>query len=110
MRVFSPYPTRRDRFSVLAALTSHGLLGWAMTQGTFNADKFYEGFMNVIFPHMNPYPGPCSIVVIDGASIHKDRRVHDAVASIGAVSVILPPYSPEFNPIEKIFGYVKRYV
>lgn len=85
------------------------LIGWAMTEGTYNADRFYEAFLNAILPHMNPFPGPRSAFVCDGTSIHKDHRVHDAIASIGGVSVVLQSYSPEYNPIEKVFGVVKRY-
>lgn len=109
VRGFSPYPTRRDRYSVLAALSSDGWLGWAMTEGAYNADKFYDAFMRVVLPHMNPFPGPRSVFVLDGATIRKDPRIHNAIASLGGVSVILPPYSPEYNPIEKVFAIVKRY-
>lgn len=105
--MFSPYPNRKDRHSALASLSSTGLLGWSITEGTFNASRFYEGMRNIVLPYLQPYPYPRSVVVMDGAAIHKSSEVHDMIASVGAVSVILPPYSPEFNPIEKVFSYVK---
>ena len=51
-----------------------------------------------------------SVVVIDNASIHHIDSVVAHVNSVGALVRFLPPYSPDFNPIESIFGEVKQYL
>ena len=49
------------------------------------------------------------MVVMDNCAIHRKADIQDLCASVGAVAVFLPPYSPMFNPIEKLFGTVKQY-
>jgi transposase len=50
---------------------------------------------------------PGDIVVMDNLSAHKDARVVAAIESAGAVVGFLPPYSPDLNPIEKMWSKVK---
>jgi hypothetical protein len=50
---------------------------------------------------------PRSIVVVDNASTHMDPRVRAAIKREGAILLYLPPYSPELNPIEKMFSVYK---
>ena len=47
------------------------------------------------------------IVVMDNLSVHKSQRVRQAIEDAGASLVFLPPYSPDFNPIEEAFSKVK---
>lgn len=91
----------------MAFLSYTGLIGWGIKDGTFNADVFVEVISTCLIPHLKPFPQERSIVVCDGASIHKDPRVQQMVLAKGALLVMLPPYSPEFNPIEKVFSIVK---
>jgi hypothetical protein len=53
---------------------------------------------------------PNSVVVMDNASIHHDPRITDLIQNAGAVCIYLPPYSPDFNPIELVFGWVKLHM
>jgi len=47
---------------------------------------------------------------MDNASIHHVDAIVDATCSIGALVRLLPPYSPDYNPIECVFGEVKQYM
>ena len=47
-------------------------------------------------------------LLLDNASIHKTAIVRKAMATKGYEAVYLPPYSPEFNPIELVFGVIKN--
>ena len=47
------------------------------------------------------------IVVLDNLSSHKVAGVREAIASAGATLLYLPPYSPDLNPIEKLFAKLK---
>jgi transposase len=51
---------------------------------------------------------PGDIVVMDNLSAHKDRSVIDAIEQAGATVWHLPPYSPDFNPIEPMWSKVKE--
>jgi transposase len=50
-------------------------------------------------------PGDC--VIADNLSSHKVVGVREAIESAGATIVYLPPCSPDFNPIEKLFAKLK---
>jgi transposase len=45
---------------------------------------------------------------MDNAAFHKHRRTRDAIEAAGCSLVFLPPYSPDLNPIEKIWAKLKR--
>ena len=46
-------------------------------------------------------------VIMDNLGSHKGRAVRDAIRSVGAHRLLLPPYSPDLNPIEQAFAKLK---
>ncbi|APX86030.1 IS630 family transposase [Methylorubrum extorquens] len=56
-----------------------------------------------LVPVLQPY----DIVVMDNLPAHKVAGVQDAIKAAGARLLYLPPYSPDFNPIEQIFAKLK---
>ena len=109
-RVYSPYPGRRDRYSACVGLSVTGYVGWGVTQGTYDTEAFLSVMFNTIIPQMKPYPGSRSVLVLDGAVIHKNEELVAAVVNRGCFIVYLPPYSPEFNPIEMTFQLLKAWL
>jgi transposase len=53
---------------------------------------------------------PGDIVVMDNLSSHKNDDVRDIIAAAGASLIYLPPYSPDFNPIEQAFSKIKAHL
>lgn len=53
---------------------------------------------------MNHYPHDRSVLVMDNCRIHKSEALRQAVENAGCILVFLPPYSPDFNPIEESFS------
>ena len=47
------------------------------------------------------------IVILDNLSSHKVAGVQEAITAAGATLLYLPPYSPDLNPIEKLFAKLK---
>ena len=47
------------------------------------------------------------IVILDNLSSHKVEGVQQSIAAVGAMVLYLPPYSPDLNPIEKLFSKLK---
>ena len=47
---------------------------------------------------------------MDNASIHHIDGIVDMITSIGALVIFLPPYSPDYNPIEEAFSKVKTLI
>jgi transposase len=48
--------------------------------------------------------------VMDDLSAHKGQRVRDLIEARGCQLIYLPPYSPDFNPIEQAFSKLKNYL
>lgn len=59
---------------------------------------------------MNPYPYPNSVLIMDNCSIHHGGRVAELAEARGVRLLYLPPYSPDFNPIEKAFAILKSHL
>ena len=56
---------------------------------------------------MKSYPAKHSVLVMDNARIHHNDDLVAAVEEIGGRVLYLPPYSPDFNPIETAFSVLK---
>ena len=54
-----------------------------------------------------PILRPGDIVILDNLSSHKVAGVKQAISAAGATLIYLPPYSPDLNPIEKLFAKLK---
>ena len=59
-----------------------------------------------LLPQLMPYNGtnPHSVVIMDNCSIHHVPEVIKSVQDVGALIRFLPPYSPDFDPIEETFS------
>ena len=57
-----------------------------------------------------PDAAPGDIVVLDNLGSHRRRLIRDAILAAGAKLAFLPPYSPDFNPIEQVFAKVKHWL
>jgi transposase len=102
--VYHCFQIRGRRVSVLAAITSDGLMDFEMIYGTSNADKFFDFVRGSLIPNMMPFPP------LDNCSIHHVPYVKDLLQSAGIMLLYLPPYSPDMNPIEKVLSSVKYYL
>jgi transposase len=87
----------------LAALRTSGLTAPLVIDGAING----ELFLAYIEQHLVPTLREGDIVVMDNLSSHKKAGVREAIESAGAKLVYLPPYSPDFNPIENAFSKFK---
>jgi hypothetical protein len=62
-------------------------------------------------PLTNPYPGPRSVLVLDNCCIHHSDEVRRLIEEEALCKLVfLPPYSPDYNPIEQAFSAIKAYL
>jgi putative transposase len=101
------------RLNVLAAAVLDGpapALHWIGYAGTWRGDHIVRALEELLAdPAADGRP---TIVVLDNASIHHSRIVHDALPDLAARGVrlfYLPPYTPELNAIERIFRAIKHH-
>lgn len=64
-------------------------------------------FVAYVEQFLVPTLSPGDVVIMDNLSVHKVKGVREAVEVAGATVMYLPPYSPEFNPIEQAFSKLK---
>jgi transposase len=98
---------RSEGWSILPALTVDGYLDFIVHQGAITTDIFLDFVEYKVLPHCNPHPGPHSVLVLDNTSIHKSSRLKELCNTYGVTLEFLPPYSPDFNPIEATFHDLK---
>ena len=99
--------TRYSAIPVMSATEIHDLY---LAEGSVNGERFEYFVRTCLLPILLPYNGinPRSIVIMDNAAIHHVRPVVHLIQSTGAKLVFLPPYSPDLNPLEPVFGKVKQ--
>jgi Transposase and inactivated derivatives len=87
----------------LAALRHDGLTAPMVIDGAINGELFLAYVKQVLLPTLKEG----DIVVMDNLGSHKVSGVEEAVHSVGARVLYLPPYSPDLNPIEMVFSKLK---
>ena len=92
--------------TLIAALTPDGLGALMSVDGAVNGDVFAAYLDQVLGPTLRPG----DVVVLDNLSVHKVDGLHEIVQKYGARLRYLPPYSPDFNPIELAFSKLKTWL
>lgn len=91
-------------FTLLGAMTDSGLVATMTVESSTDADVFLAFLDQVLCPQLRAG----QIVVMDNLRAHKVAAVQDKIEATGATLLYLPPYSPDFNPIEKCWAKVKQ--
>jgi len=86
-----------------AGLRLSGLAAPMLLDGPMNGDAFLAYVEQVLVPELEQN----DIVIMDNLPAHKVTGVRQAIEKVGASLLYLPPYSPDFNPIEMAFSKLK---
>ena len=89
--------------TLLASITAGGLGPCLAVEGATTREVFEAYLERVLAPSLKPG----QMVVMDNLSAHKGGRVKEIIEGRGCEVLYLPPYSPDFNPIEQAFSKVK---
>lgn len=87
----------------LAALRTTGLTAPLVIDGAINGDLFLAYVQQQLVPTLRRG----DLVIMDNLSSHKKAGVRRSIEEAGASVIYLPPYSPDFNPIEQAFSKFK---
>lgn len=87
----------------VAGLRTSGMVAPMVLDGPINSVAFKAYVDQVLVPELRPG----DIVVMDNLGSHKGVGVKEAIEAAGASLLYLPPYSPDFNPIENAFAKLK---
>lgn len=97
---------QRTSVNMISAVSARGGMRFMLTKGKVNGPVFVEFLKRLM--HNAPRP---IFLILDGGSYPRGRPVKDYVASLGGKLRLffLPPYSPELNPDEQVWNYVKNH-
>ena len=87
----------------LAALRCDRIDAPCVIDGPINGESFRAYVEQILLPTL----APGDIVIMDNLGSHKGRAIRNAIRSAGARRLLLPPYSPDLNPIEQVFAKLK---
>jgi transposase len=90
--------------TMIGAIGLDGFAGFMTIDAATDADVFRAFVLHELRRHLRSG----DIVVMDNLSAHKDAEVLHIIRAAGADVLFLPPYSPEYNPIEKAWAKMKE--
>lgn len=92
--------------TLIAAMDHRGMRCSTTVDGAINQDVFESFVEKVLVPRLSSG----DLVILDNLSSHKGVRVKQLIEAAGAAVLYLPPYSPNFNPIENAFAKLKQLI
>jgi transposase len=97
---------QRNSVNMISAVSARGHLRFMLTKGRVNGPVFVEFLKRLMHNAQRPI-----FLILDGGSFHRSGPVRDYVGSLeGKLQLFfLPPYSPELNPDEQVWNYVKHH-
>lgn len=97
---------RFQRTSILSSIKIDGTCVPMVYSGALNGELFKKYLEEFLAPTLNHG----DIIVMDNLSSHKVEGVIEIIENVGAKIAFLPPYSPDFNPIELMWSKIKAYL
>lgn len=102
LRMSVPHGHRKTT-TLVAGLRLEGMVAPMVLDGPITGDWFEAYVARILAPTLRPG----DTVIMDNLSSHKRASVREIIAAKGARLRFLPPYSPDFNPIEMAFAKLK---
>ena len=98
---------RGKNMTLLSSMTFSGMGPSMVVEGGTNGAAVFEGYLREM---LVPALREGDVVVMDNLSVHKSETVRVLIEGAGAQVFYLPPYSPDFNPIEEAFSKIKNLI
>ena len=99
---YAPVNTPK-KTTLVSSVRLDGTQAYEFFQGSLNGKNFLSYVKNTLIPTLKKG----DIVVMDNLSCHKVKGIKEAIEEAGASVLYLPPYSPDFNPIEMMWSKIK---
>jgi transposase len=104
-RALASRPVNRGKnISIIGAVRLRGVVALRAFEGAINVDKFLRFLERDLLPSTRAG----DVLVMDNLKVHRDPHVVARIQQAGVRVLFLPPYSPEFNPIELYWSCFKR--
>ena len=97
---------RYQRISLVAGLTNGELIAPMTYEETMTSDFFEAWFQKFLLPRLNT---PL-VIIMDNTRFHRMAKLEVLCEEFGHKLLPFPPYSPEYNPIEKTWAHIKKHL
>lgn len=99
---------KNKRITVISAYSNKTkqLIAPMYFEGNTDTEIFNQWIVEFLIPELKPN----QTIIMDNAAFHKSQRTIELIKSANCNILYLPPYSPDFNPIEQKWGHVKNSV
>lgn len=97
---------RKQHISIIGAITVDGIIARATVRGGVGSREFRRFVERQLVPALRPG----QVVCMDNLNAHKNKAVRQLIEDAGATILFLPPYSPDFNPIEAAWSKLKHFI
>lgn len=95
-----------QRTNMVAAKLGNQLIAPFQYEGTTNSKVFECWYSNNLLPKLPEN----TVIIMDNASFHRKEKLYELIEGHPVKLIFLPPYSPELNPIEKVWANIKRWL
>ena len=111
---------KTPNISILPVFSLDGYIAIGACEGAVDGELYYHFIKDKVIPECTPFPGPRSVLIMDNAKIHVGevqisvklkvvlivQEIHRLIRGTNMRFEYLPPYSPDYNPIEFTFSAV----
>lgn len=94
----------KNQTNAIGAIHNHQLFAVGLYDCSINSDVFSSWVTQLLLPELPKN----SVIVMDNATFHKRLDTQKLIEEAGHTILWLPPYSPDLNPIEQMWAWVKR--
>jgi transposase len=94
------------KHSIIGAISTKGIVCLKMIKGAMKGEDFLAFIQEDLVPNLRPR----QVVIMDNLTAHKVKGIEQAITQAGAEVLYLPPYSPDVNPIERLWSVLKYYL
>ena len=95
-----------ERTNIIAGYVNNKSIAPMVFNGSCNTELFENWVAQFLIKELKSG----QVVVMDNASFHKSQKTQELIESVGCRIIFLPPYSADYNPIEKFWANMKRWI
>lgn len=90
----------RNKVSLLMAISYENIISWKIYNTSINSEYYSDFIKNLNCQN--------KILIMDNVKFHKSKKVKDSASFKNNEIIFIPPYSPQYNPIEEVFSKIKH--
>lgn len=99
-------PIKSNNVSVIGAISCHEVIELGVIESSINANSFELFLEKLLLPKLSPG----QIIVLDNCPTHKPEKIEEICKKFKIGVIFLPPYSPDYSPIEMMWAKIKNFV